>query len=152
MKRIILVLLATVSIQFAQAQSPAPPPSNPQPNQPPAGPPPRPEEHSKHFTEDLARELKLSPEQKTKVYELAITRDKEMHRIHEQYKGQDSAQAMEERKKAMDTFDAGLKQILTAEQIPLWEKFKQEHRRPPCPCPPNTPAQPEAPKEVPSDK
>lgn len=82
-----------------------------------------PEQHAQKTVDKLTQAVGLSEDQKTKIYELALTRSKEVQAVREKYKGQadkkETAQA--EMETIRKTFRKSAKSVLTAEQL---EKLK----------------------------
>jgi Spy/CpxP family protein refolding chaperone len=85
-----------------------------------------PEERATGFTTHLEKQLTLTPEQKTKVNELVLTREKANDQLREKYKGQDPCASSAERKQVRENFDNGMKATLTPEQYKKWEEQKKQ--------------------------
>lgn len=85
-----------------------------------------PEERALGFTTHLEKQLTLTPEQKTKVNELVLTREKASDQLREKYKGQDPCSWSAERKQVRDNFENGMKTTLTPDQYKKWEDQKKQ--------------------------
>lgn len=120
MKKIFSSLLMLVTFTaFAQA---------PEHNRP-AHQQKNPEERATAIASRLEKNLMLSADQKVKVHDLALAREKKMDELRTQNKGNDRCAWADERKKAQETFDSGMKQILTPEQFAKWNDQKAEHKK-----------------------
>lgn len=129
MKKVFSFLLVlAASAAFAQA------PQGECKNPPP--PPPSPAERANHLTDRMEKDLALTPEQKTKVHALTLTREQKLDELREKYKGQDKSVWANERKKVRDEFDEGLKKTVTAEQYQKWEQIKKDRKDKKGPPPP----------------
>ncbi len=85
------------------------------------------EQRADGFTTRLEKELTLTTDQKAKVHELALTREKSNDQLREKYKGQDPCASSVERKQVRTNFENGMKATLTAEQYQKWEAQKKQH-------------------------
>lgn len=85
-----------------------------------------PEQRADGFTQHLEKELTLSADQKIKVRELVLTREKASEQLREKYKGQDPCSSSAERKQVRENFENGMKTALTAEQYQKWEAQKKQ--------------------------
>jgi Spy/CpxP family protein refolding chaperone len=85
-----------------------------------------PEQRATGFSTHLEKELTLTPEQKTKVQELVLTREKANDQLREKYKGQDPCSSAAERKQVRENFENGMKATLTPEQFQKWEAQKKQ--------------------------
>jgi periplasmic protein CpxP/Spy len=90
-----------------------------------------PEQRATMASDTMAARLGLSADQKSKVYELVLNREKQMDALREKYKGQDKKAWESEREAVRNEFITGLKKVLTAEQYEKWRKMKHRaaHRR-----------------------
>lgn len=85
-----------------------------------------PEERADGFATHLEKELALTPDQKTKVRDLVVTREKANDQLREKYKGQDPCSWTAERKQVRTDFENGMKSALTPEQFQKWEAQKKQ--------------------------
>lgn len=131
MKKLMPILLLLFSAA-AFAQAPPPPPQNGTP------PPPKekktPEQRATDQSNHLEKDLGLSPDQKSKVYSLVLSREQKMEKLRGQ-QNKDTAAVRAEKKKIRDEFDAGMKTTLSPEQYQKWETMKKQHPRPEGPPP-----------------
>jgi protein CpxP len=92
-----------------------------------------PEQRADSLTSHLEKNLQLTADQKTKVHDLVLTREKANDQLREKYKGQDPCASATERKQVRDTFDNGMKTALTPEQYQKWQDQKkqrmEEHKK-----------------------
>jgi hypothetical protein len=84
-------------------------------------------ERAESYASRLEKDLALTPEQKTKVQKLALTRENAYKELREKYKGQDPCASKSEREKVRENFENGMKSALTPEQFQKWEAQKKEH-------------------------
>lgn len=91
--------------------------------------PKTPEQRATALADHLEKSLTLTPEQKTKVHALALTKAQKMDQLREQNKGKEKATWATARKQVRDEFTAGIKSVLTPEQFAKWEAQKKEHRQ-----------------------
>ncbi|MDQ3111578.1 MAG: hypothetical protein M3R17_16950 [Bacteroidota bacterium] len=85
-----------------------------------------PVQRAQGFATHLEKELTLTPEQKTKVEKLALTRENANEQLREKYKGQDPCASKAEREQVRADFENGMKAILTPDQLQKWEDRKKE--------------------------
>lgn len=78
-----------------------------------------PEQHAQKSVNQLNANVTLTEDQKPKVYDLALTRAKDMEVVREKYKGQeDKKETMKAEISAIrKAYRQGLKTILTSEQL-----------------------------------
>jgi len=112
MKKIALFLMLTVFISgsvFAQQRQRS-----------------TPEERAKRQTETLVKELKLTKEQETKVYEINL---KYAQPRTDSSTPADREKRREEMRKSMDERDAAIKEVLTDDQKVKYEKHAKEMQK-----------------------
>lgn len=90
-----------------------------------------PEQRAAEHAGKLEKELGLDKTQKTNVENLLLNHSRQQKAIREKYKGQnDKSAGKAEHKAAHDTFMAGMKTALTADQFAKWEALKKaEHEK-----------------------
>ena len=88
-----------------------------------------PEQRATAMASHLETSLGLSADQKVKVHDLALAREQKMQSLREQNKDKDRCAWADQRKQAQETFDSGMKQILTPEQLTKWNEQKAEHKK-----------------------
>jgi hypothetical protein len=120
MKRLISSLLVFMAFT-AFSQTPAPQKKNGHEHK-------TPEERATMIASHLEKTLMLNADQKTKVYDLALTKEKKIDGLREQNKGQDRCAWSDKRKQTQDEFDSGMKKILTPDQYNKWTAQKEEHK------------------------
>ncbi|HET6989871.1 MAG TPA: hypothetical protein VFJ43_01050 [Bacteroidia bacterium] len=86
-----------------------------------------PEQRADGMSSHLEKDLGLTPDQKTKVRDLVLNKEKSMDQLNEKYKGQDPCAGATERKQIRDTFENGMKTTLTPEQFQKWQDQKKQH-------------------------
>lgn len=134
MKRITLALAGLLFMLVAGAQT----------GEPPKPPVQTPEEHLKHFTEVLDKEVTLSAEQKQKV--LASYKDffARMEQLHAKYPPPPppppppapSAEMKKEMDKLMEDKDKAIKAVVSDEQFKKLKAIDERHKHMPPPPPP----------------
>lgn len=91
------------------------------------------EQRATDFSNRMEKNLSLTADQKTKVHDLALTKEQKMDQLREQCKDKDPGACQPERKKIHQDFNSGMKTVLTVEQWERWEAIKkakrQQHRR-----------------------
>jgi protein CpxP len=85
-----------------------------------------PEQRAEAAATHFEKELMLTPDQKTKVRDLVLAREKANDQLREKYKGQDPCSSSAERKQVSENFDNGMKAALTPEQFQKWEAQKKQ--------------------------
>jgi hypothetical protein len=85
-----------------------------------------PEERANGMSDHLEKELGLSADQKTKVHDLVLTKEQTIDKLRESHKGQDPCSWSDERKKAQNSFESGMKTTLTPDQFQEWETLKKQ--------------------------
>jgi hypothetical protein len=90
-----------------------------------------PEQRAQRAVEKLDETVKLSEDQKTKVYDIALAKSQKKQAIREKYKNQpdQKGQALTEMKAVHEEYRNLLKPILTAEQAALLDAKKKEHSK-----------------------
>jgi len=124
MKKIILSALAIATLQFAQAQQtqqPAQPTTQHQA--------PTPEQKATHDAANLQKVLRLSEEQKQKVYQAALTRTAAMQQIKSKNAGNDHKILRAEAKPVKEQFVKDVNLALTPEQQQKWEAYRLEQKQ-----------------------
>ena len=78
-----------------------------------------PEQHAQKSVNQLNSNVTLTEDQKPKVYDLALTRAKDMEVVREKYKGQEDKKEVMKAELSVirKTYHQGLKTILTSEQL-----------------------------------
>lgn len=124
MKKLIVLLVAACSMQFALAQEQvAPAGATPMPQKPRGT---KPEMMASRHANHLQKALGLSEEQRTKTYEAMLTRFNAMHAAREKAGPNPDRKALREQTKPIrETFVQTMHGILTPEQKTKWE----EHRK-----------------------
>jgi membrane-associated HD superfamily phosphohydrolase len=84
-----------------------------------------PEERASTISARMEKNLGLSAEQKQKVYNLALDNIKKIESIREQDKN-DKQKMRDEIKKERESYDAGIKSILTPAQYKKWTEEKEK--------------------------
>jgi Spy/CpxP family protein refolding chaperone len=90
-----------------------------------------PEQKAQRTVDKLDETLKLSPDQKKQVYDIALIKTQKKVAIHEKYKNlpDQKEQALTEMKAVHNEFKMQLKPILTPEQAALLDAKKKEHHK-----------------------
>ena len=91
-----------------------------------------PEEKAKHHADKMAKELGLTPDQKTKWEAAALERMKANAPLHEKMKGSTTPEERKtlhtQAKANMDKFDATVGGFLTPEQKTKFDKMKEDRK------------------------
>lgn len=85
------------------------------------------EQRADSLSSHLEKSLALTADQKTKVRDLILTKEKANDQLREKYKGQDPCAWSGERKQVQDNFESGMKSTLTPEQYQKWQDQKKQH-------------------------
>jgi Spy/CpxP family protein refolding chaperone len=90
-----------------------------------------PEQRAQRSVNKLDETITLTPDQKTQVYGLALTKTRKMQAIREKYKGQPEQKeaAKKEMKIIHEDYRIALKPILTPEQAAKMEACRKEHHK-----------------------
>lgn len=86
-----------------------------------------PEQRADAYAARMEKALTLTPEQKTKVRDLALERARKMDELREKYKDQDKKVWQAERKKVRDDFHAGMKATLSPDLYAKWIEMQKKH-------------------------
>lgn len=112
----VMMLLLVVGTSFGQKGKPA------QKNNA------SPEMRAKRQTANLTKELLLSTDQQTKVYDLILARMNSLSQVKAKYKGavKEKEQRKTELKAVRDNYEQGMKATLSPEQFEKWSKARAE--------------------------